>query len=56
MSNNQEFQLGSVFNVKDKVALVTGGGSGIGLMVRTDILNEAENKSHLLTSCSVLKL
>lgn len=32
MSNNTEFQLGEVFNVKDKVALVTGGGSGIGLM------------------------
>jgi len=31
-SNNPEFQLGEVFNVKDKVALVTGGGSGIGLM------------------------
>ncbi|KAF2178699.1 short-chain dehydrogenase [Zopfia rhizophila CBS 207.26] len=33
MSNNAEFQLGEVFNVKDKVALVTGGGSGIGLMI-----------------------
>jgi len=32
MSNNADFQLGEVFNVKDKVALVTGGGSGIGLM------------------------
>jgi NAD(P)-dependent dehydrogenase (short-subunit alcohol dehydrogenase family) len=32
MSNNTEFQLGNVFDVKDKVALVTGGGSGIGLM------------------------
>ncbi|KAF2499349.1 NAD(P)-binding protein [Lophium mytilinum] len=32
MSNNPEFQLSEVFNVKDKVALVTGGGSGIGLM------------------------
>lgn len=32
MSNNDQFQLGTVFNVKDKVALVTGGGSGIGLM------------------------
>jgi NADP-dependent 3-hydroxy acid dehydrogenase YdfG len=32
MSNNAEFQLGEVFNVKNKVALVTGGGSGIGLM------------------------
>jgi len=32
MSNNPDFQLNNVFNVKDKVALVTGGGSGIGLM------------------------
>ncbi|KAF2144279.1 uncharacterized protein K452DRAFT_349990 [Aplosporella prunicola CBS 121167] len=31
-TNNPDFQLGEVFNVKDKVALVTGGGSGIGLM------------------------
>ncbi|KAK7730621.1 hypothetical protein SLS57_001451 [Botryosphaeria dothidea] len=31
-NNNQDFQLSEVFNVKDKVALVTGGGSGIGLM------------------------
>ncbi|KAF2447348.1 short chain dehydrogenase/reductase [Karstenula rhodostoma CBS 690.94] len=33
MSNNADLQLGQVFNVKDKVALVTGGGSGIGLMI-----------------------
>lgn len=32
-NNNQDFQLSEVFNVKNKVALVTGGGSGIGLMV-----------------------
>ncbi|KAF7370173.1 Nad-binding protein [Mycena sanguinolenta] len=31
-SNNNDFQLSEVFNVKGKVALVTGGGSGIGLM------------------------
>ncbi|KAF2465921.1 NAD(P)-binding protein [Lindgomyces ingoldianus] len=28
MSNNAEFQVGEIFNVKRKVALVTGGGSG----------------------------
>jgi len=30
--NNKNFLLSEVFNVKGKVALVTGGGSGIGLM------------------------
>ncbi|KAL5375459.1 hypothetical protein DPSP01_011159 [Paraphaeosphaeria sporulosa] len=33
MSNNADLQLGQVFNVKDKVALVTSGGSSIGLMI-----------------------
>lgn len=33
MSNNADLKLDQVFNVKDKVALVTGGGSGIGLMI-----------------------
>jgi NADP-dependent 3-hydroxy acid dehydrogenase YdfG len=33
MSNNQELTMDKVFSVKDKVALVTGGGSGIGLMI-----------------------
>lgn len=32
-TNNSELQLANVFDVKDKVALVTGGGSGIGLMI-----------------------
>jgi len=31
-NNNQEFHLGSVFDVKGKVALITGAGTGIGLM------------------------
>ncbi|QDS69211.1 hypothetical protein FKW77_000669 [Venturia effusa] len=30
--NNADFRLAEVFNVKDKVVLITGGGSGIGLM------------------------
>ncbi|KAG9639494.1 hypothetical protein KCU98_g13291, partial [Aureobasidium melanogenum] len=30
--SNSNFQLSEVFDVKGKVALVTGGGSGIGLM------------------------
>ncbi|KAJ5082180.1 hypothetical protein N7532_011223 [Penicillium argentinense] len=29
---NQNFQLHNLFNVKNKVAVITGGGSGIGLM------------------------
>jgi len=31
-SNNPDFQLQEVFNVKGKIAVITGGGSGIGLM------------------------
>lgn len=31
-SNNSEFILNNVFDVEGKIALVTGGGSGIGLM------------------------
>jgi hypothetical protein len=33
-NSNTNFKLSEVFNVQGKVALVTGGGSGIGLMVR----------------------
>lgn len=33
MSNNAELTQSNIFNVKDKIALVTGGGSGIGLMI-----------------------
>jgi NADP-dependent 3-hydroxy acid dehydrogenase YdfG len=33
MSNIKDLQMDQVFNVKDKVALVSGGGSGIGLMI-----------------------
>ncbi|KAF1945176.1 short chain dehydrogenase/reductase [Clathrospora elynae] len=33
LTNNSELQLSQVFDVKGKVALVTGGGSGIGLMI-----------------------
>ncbi|KAL1618274.1 hypothetical protein SLS56_010604 [Neofusicoccum ribis] len=32
LNNTQDFLLSEVFNVKNKVALVTGGGSGIGMM------------------------
>ena len=33
MSNNAELTQSNIFNVKGKIALVTGGGSGIGLMI-----------------------
>ncbi|RMY50236.1 hypothetical protein D0865_07021 [Hortaea werneckii] len=32
VQNNKDFQLNELFNVKNKVALITGGGFGIGLM------------------------
>ncbi|KAL9632065.1 MAG: hypothetical protein Q9164_005546, partial [Protoblastenia rupestris] len=31
-SNNPDLEISNLFNVKGRVALVTGGGSGIGLM------------------------
>jgi NADP-dependent 3-hydroxy acid dehydrogenase YdfG len=30
---DKDLSIPSLFNVKDKIALVTGGGSGIGLMI-----------------------
>ncbi|MCJ1397827.1 hypothetical protein MMC11_001023 [Xylographa trunciseda] len=42
-TNNADFELANVFNVKGKIALVTGGGSGIGLMcVQTLAVNGAK--------------
>jgi NAD(P)-dependent dehydrogenase (short-subunit alcohol dehydrogenase family) len=38
-TNNDQFKLENLFNVKDKIALVTGGGSGIGLMVTQALAN-----------------
>ena len=38
-TNNDQFKLENLFDVKGKVALVTGGGSGIGLMVTQALIN-----------------
>lgn len=32
VENNDDFKLENLFNVKGKIAVVSGGGSGIGLM------------------------
>jgi hypothetical protein len=32
-TNNDVFQISKVFDVSGKIAIVTGGGSGIGLMI-----------------------
>jgi NADP-dependent 3-hydroxy acid dehydrogenase YdfG len=43
MTDKSNFRVADVFNVKDKVTLVTGGGSGIGLMiVQTLAINGAK--------------
>lgn len=41
MSSNENFQINNLFNVQGKVALVTGGATGIGLMVRLTIMLSA---------------
>jgi NADP-dependent 3-hydroxy acid dehydrogenase YdfG len=38
MDINQQFLLTNLYDVKGRVALVTGGGSGIGLMVSQETL------------------
>jgi hypothetical protein len=41
-SNNQAFKLENLFSVKDKVALITGGGTGIGLMATQALATNGE--------------
>ncbi|KAK4983647.1 hypothetical protein LTR66_008747 [Elasticomyces elasticus] len=52
MSNNPDLQLSEVFNVKGKVALVTGGGSGIGLMVPFPATPQYRIPTDLILQCT----
>ncbi|KAK4937656.1 hypothetical protein LTR28_009780 [Elasticomyces elasticus] len=52
MSNNPDLQLSEVFNVKGKVALVTGGGSGIGLMVPIPATSSHHNLTDPILQCT----
>ncbi|KAM0708533.1 hypothetical protein Q7P35_005185 [Cladosporium inversicolor] len=47
-TNNDQFKLSNIFDVKGRVALVTGGGSGIGLMVTQALTEKLDRvvKSH----------
>jgi len=57
-TNNDELQLTKVFDVKDKIAVVTGAGTGIGLMIaQTLAVNGAKVyivSSHLQCTTHVL--
>jgi NAD(P)-dependent dehydrogenase (short-subunit alcohol dehydrogenase family) len=45
MGFNEEFGIGNLFSVKGKVALVTGGGTGLGKMIAASLsVNGARGK------------